>query len=90
MGEADWKEGRKEGEERRTGGSYTEDLEGDYVSVRDVLSEEVTFELRPEYQDSPLGKLSEEECAGRREQHVQRSQTEASVAGGEQARGIRV
>lgn len=58
--------------------------------VRDVLSEEVMFELTPEYQDSPLGKWSEEECAGQREQDVHRSQTEASVAGGEQARGIRV
>lgn len=50
--------------------------------VRDVLSEEVMFELRPEYQYSLLGKWSEEEYAGQREQHVQRSQTEASVAGG--------
>lgn len=52
--------------------------------VRDVLSEE----LRLEYQDSPLGKWSEEECAGQRVQRVQRSQIEASVAGEEQARGL--
>lgn len=51
--------------------------------VRDVFSEEVMFELRPEYQGSPLGTRSEEECAGQREQHVQRSHTEA----GDQGRG---